>query len=559
MRKGQLKLIEKAKKYGFKNAQYLEDESLTIHQLNRLYRTISIIDIEVSKELLFTLNSCKLLSWRWEITPECEKYKNDKIGLLRYISGAAGWEYIKDPDDTFYFLSKVHDLTDETRVKAFIDILDEYFYDTWDNGYRLFHWWDVEKLAEVFNKTKEIPILTGKKKDDVLNECLFRANPVYELYKKWVKKHKTKWEFDGKVLDVFNSGSYAINVCSNNYTVKMYRGKGIGIEYTAYSMIKNEIFPFKDEVVRTEHGDYLHPSKQKEQIILLSYLDGIYEVYKNRTIPLTLKKAKKYSKLNKELKNFISEYLKSKEEYIARDIKDLPAIPKTINDVLQYSNVREMMNTYKEGEKINWNRCNIEAGYNVLKCLSKVTNPNILIDMLYKNEIPKIDMLGSAKKIPELLLTEIIYKHTGVNKYIALDYVRMCLRDKEKINLRYSRQRIEREHDRLGNWYKQAVKVKVPKNSKFKELPKELEWIKTSKRLKQEAERMHHCVASYDTLINRDERAICHIDKFNLPWTIEISKNDNKFKIVQIQTIANKPVDKTEIVEYVNSILNKQA
>ena len=126
-------------------------------------------------------------------------------------------------------------------------------------------------------------------------------------------------------------------------------------------------------------------------------------------------------------------------------------------------------------------------------------------------------------------------------RVLVNDYINMCFLNKKKISLTIkSIKELQNKHDQLSTQYRYVQEVKIPKKSKFntlrKILPKEFEWIKTKKRLIQEAKIQHHCVASYAGYITEEKCAIYSyvdytgefaFDQIPRRYTIEFCINKN--------------------------------
>ena len=553
MRKGQAEILKKAKELVLdENIKYLQDETKTLRELNTLFGLLSSIDFQISEDLLNTLKDCRFYG---AITKDLDKGKKDKLSVYQKMTGKR-WDYVKNIDLDFDFLRQIDDISDTKRVKHFIDLLDEYK-EKHSNYYpKVSINPPVKLLADVFNKTSIYPNYNTD-----LTKAILMSNPAYKFYEEFNKKYDGQiWDYDKEVERAIKENlnlPYPILIQAPNSTIHMKT-------WNDTVQIKKSFFSALHSSLNGKNN--ISPAKlnTNSAIEIIAYPDSLYEVYKKRVIPLTLKKAKKYADEDEILKGFIQAWLDNRPEYIAKDIKNLPELPISFSEVLKYKSVRELMNAhYKDGNKINWNRVDIEKGYWVLKSLNKVTTPNILLDMLYKDELelPDKDAFGvlSRRRIDAQIadfLSNVLVKRTGVDKNIAFDYVECT----KKINLSYSARRIMEEHDRNMDIYEmQWNKVKIPKNSVFKrlKLPSEFKWINTTRKLLNEGNKMHHCVATYSTRINNDKCGIYHLEKDGTPWTIEIITNKGEFKVNQIQTIGNKSVDKKEITKYVENVVKK--
>ena len=136
--------------------------------------------------------------------------------------------------------------------------------------------------------------------------------------------------------------------------------------------------------------------------------------------------------------------------------------------------------------------------------------------------------------------------------------------NKEKISLTIqSIRRIKEEHDRLAIEIreKNIPEVTIPDDSKFlplrKKLPKDMKWIRTKRRLVEEAVQQGNCVASYVREINADQCAIYSFtyEPEQQRYTVEFGFHPNNgYFIRQIESAYNQGHSK-EAKEYVESFL----
>lgn len=190
----------------------------------------------------------------------------------------------------------------------------------------------------------------------------------------------------------------------------------------------------------------------------------------------------------------------------------------SFNEIAEYHNWKEFFKKkYKDAAvvPINFNKYSPDLSYILIKAYRKVneiSRPN-LVQMRIPNYICSV---SNEKLAIKIFLSEVIYNQIKTNsKTLVKDYIDMCIMCKEKINIRFrSKKKLQEAHDKISQKYyaKHTPLVKIPKNSKFKELrkilPSEFEYIKTRKRLIEETAIQHHCVWSYADKINRDNCAI---------------------------------------------------
>lgn len=134
-----------------------------------------------------------------------------------------------------------------------------------------------------------------------------------------------------------------------------------------------------------------------------------------------------------------------------------------------------------------------------------------------------------------------------------------------QINLNFnSPRKLLDAHNRLINPYMRKKarshgksKMKIPENSPFRKLrlPDDFEIIKTSKRLFDEGQIMHHCVYSYLSSVNKGKCCIAHLKFRENHYTIEIGYEKGRFICGQIQGRFNKHVTE-DVDEYVRNVLH---
>ena len=149
-------------------------------------------------------------------------------------------------------------------------------------------------------------------------------------------------------------------------------------------------------------------------------------------------------------------------------------------------------------------------------------------------------------------------------RYTVQDYINFCHTLHKKIHLTFtSAKKMKEFHDDyvviIEN--KHTPTITIPKNTKFKGLEKllpadEFIWIKTKRKIIKEGVEMHHCVATYANLVNKDDCAIYGFIKKNnnRRYTIEFKKNRNGYYIEQMQSMCNRGYAKEDYI-YVQSLI----
>lgn len=239
-------------------------------------------------------------------------------------------------------------------------------------------------------------------------------------------------------------------------------------------------------------------------------------------------------------------------------------LPVKTMDLMQYHNLKEFFHAqYKLSNEIqyNWNTHDINLSYLILKTWKHVDQKD-RSKLLMLKEFPapfqedaKVYSGGTVKEKIAVFLTRCIEQKVGVQptkEYSEAqqwihDYIHMALDENKTVSLRFQSIRSVKEaHDKMMEQHRQhlyasAAEVRIEKSTKFRHLreilPKEYEWITTSRRLNHEADIMHHCVWSYAGKINRD---LCQIYSYVSPktgnrYTLEFQYQFGKYVCTQIQ------------------------
>lgn len=194
--------------------------------------------------------------------------------------------------------------------------------------------------------------------------------------------------------------------------------------------------------------------------------------------------------------------------------------------------LKEVMTThYKNAEDIPWNKVDIKICYAYFKLRKRIEPTGYAILWDWLNNHPE------SLTISDYVFTEILMSRFDKNsywktlniygknqkvtkdtvRYTAQDYISFCHTLHKKIHLTFtSAKKMKEFHDDyaviIENKYTPIITI--PKNTKFKELEKllpadEFIWIKTKRKIIKEGVEMHHCVATYANLVNKDD---CRID-----------------------------------------------
>lgn len=302
-----------------------------------------------------------------------------------------------------------------------------------------------------------------------------------------------------------------------------------------------------------------------------------------RLVPISLKKLNALQNYYKEpIKYFINaifDFLINSGEIIIKDIKRIinnskMMPPVMISECLGKRTLQEVFTTkYKKPIPINWNKGDLFINYLFYKNYEYVREQDrpyflqLCKNMTKTNAINNFYLHYTSSNSNNALLTycmngECIALPNGSvqHDYLVDDYIRISKLLKRKIKIKYnSRKKLKEEHDRLSREY-EIKGMKVPKKSKFnklrKMLPNDFEWIKNKQRIVQEGNNMDHCVATYAEKVNKDKCAIYSLlyKPTNIRYTIEFVTDNQNYKIAQIQGRGNSGCPK-EVREYIQSFL----
>lgn len=255
----------------------------------------------------------------------------------------------------------------------------------------------------------------------------------------------------------------------------------------------------------------------------------------------------------------------------------IPPIP--LSEFKEKHTLKEVMTThYKNAEDIPWNKVDIKICYAYFKLRKRIEPTGYAILWDWLNNHPE------SLTISDYVFTEILMSRFDKNsywktlniygknqkvtkdtvRYTAQDYISFCHTLHKKIHLTFtSAKKMKEFHDDyaviIENKYTPIITI--PKNTKFKELEKllpadEFIWIKTKRKIIKEGVDMHHCVATYANLVNKDDCAIYGFIRKdnNRRYTIEFKKNKNGYYIEQMQSMCNREYAKEDYV-YVQSLI----
>lgn len=296
--------------------------------------------------------------------------------------------------------------------------------------------------------------------------------------------------------------------------------------------------------------------------------------------PLNLKDIKDNKILLEFVKIYLN-YLYNNKIYFAKDIltaleQNPMYLPVPLSELLIYKNWAHFFNEKYQGKNIlkkyNFNKHNPNYNYILLKSCKNLTNDGINCLQQSKelplNDIERIfkepDNTGKIKTFLYYVISRHFKEPVDDCEIVDSIYMAFYLKQKIPLNRLKTNSSVRKYHDKLTYDFlmkkmksrKYALKIK--KDSKFNDLrailPPEFEWIKNKKRLIQETVIQHHCVATYNELINKDVCTIYSTIYKGKRYTMEFRKEKKKFYLHQVQGKYN--VENTaEIRKYVEDIL----
>lgn len=241
--------------------------------------------------------------------------------------------------------------------------------------------------------------------------------------------------------------------------------------------------------------------------------------------------------------------------------------------------LKEVMTSYyKNTEDIPWNKIDIKICYAYFKLRKRIEPAGYTILWNWLNDHSEL-LTISDSVFTEILMNRFnedsywkslnIYgENQKVTKetvrYTVQDYINFCHTLHKKIHLTFtSAKKMKEFHDDYAVIIenKHTPTITIPKNTKFKGLEKllpadEFIWIKTKRKIIKEGVEMHHCVATYANLVNKDDCAIYGFIRKNnnRRYTIEFRKNRNGYYIEQMQSMCNREYAKEDYI-YVQSLI----
>ena len=335
---------------------------------------------------------------------------------------------------------------------------------------------------------------------------------------------------------------------------------------------------------------------RSDKIVYFYNTGGFYKEIKEKSIliPINLQEI---IKLISVYGNMITDFLYPYFEMLAEDNKiylDVLRIMRSTNhNNIYYScippiplsefkgkhTLKEVMTSYyKNTEDIPWNKVDIKICYAYFKLRKRIEPAGYTILWNWLNDHSELLTISDSVFTGILMnrfnedsywkSLNIYGENQKVTKetvrYTVQDYINFCHTLHKKIHLTFtSAKKMKEFHDDYAVIIenKHTPTITIPKNTKFKGLEKllpadEFIWIKTKRKIIKEGVEMHHCVATYANLVNKDDCAIYGFIRKNnnRRYTIEFRKNRNGYYIEQMQSMCNREYAKEDYI-YVQSLI----
>lgn len=525
---------------------------------------------EYCKETLDVYEYCETFAQAKAVIVECPKdfALNDFVHLFKRVIIA---KRHADIDEVMPYVMESIPLSEEQRDGL-------YAFSAWGWSLDLIHKYHYD--IQSYKKTIAGIMLSGCNMQKFNNE-LWEQYDYYQDYFPISLEEKEKLQ--------------SLNLQSNIeiYRETFYKNVSFSKNAITIHLMKYDSFKWNDNS-RLNYG-----KKDRSDKIVYFYNTGkFYKEIKEKSILISIN-LREIMKLISVYGSMITDFLYPYFEMLAEDNKiylDVLRIMKNTKNDNKYHTcippiplsefkgkhtLKEVMTSYyKNTEDIPWNKVDIKICYAYFKLRKKIKPAGYTILWDWLNDHSKsltildtvffeilmsrftensywenIDIYGKKQKVTEKTV-----------RYTVQDYIRFCYRLHKKIRLTFtSAKKMKELHDDYAVIIKNKYTptIKIPKNTKFKELEKllptdEFTWIKTKRKIIREGVEMHHCVATYANLVNKD---ICAIYGFirkdnHRRYTIEFRKNKNGYYIEQMQSMCDRGYIEEDYA-YVQSLLNK--
>lgn len=586
MRKGQIKLLEKAEKEGF------TEEQLAVLRGNQMLCTLDYyyfllkrgVSASVINAIIKAGERCGMHSFGFQLV-ECgyslediltyiEKSKklslNNKYFYEEIMTGKSKNEtdvsLRKSYAETLIQIPELSSCRDEyiTMAVGFAinsrisvkDFIEEFFpeeKDDWktfgDGEYRVQH---VALLSFYHNHIPHLSDLLLPNDNSLFYEQ--KEVALEDQMKLFMEAWKALNHVTGKehFIKIKDCPMYYRSIDINKSAVNIY------LASSSYTNIYNGEFHFDGPEVSMK-------------LVIFHSGGYYYKGFKDRLFPLSLKKLSSiwndYGNLGKQVVTFILGHAMEKlNALVMKDIlrtfeKDnFMLLPIRLIDCLDSYNYNHLLQKrWVAADKINWNRTDVNLAYLVIKSLPYLGRESDKKRLLQTKDTSLLDVVDSSfwkRRWNNICISTFLgcFIAGGISdvpedgdldnvRITANDYIKMAHEMHQKVKLGFrSWKKLKDAHDKISEKYENPLhRVHVPKNSKFNHLrellPESYEWIRTGSRLRMEGIEMGHCVNSYWQYINQDTCAIYSFTAGEKRYTAEFRVGSNgKYTVRQIQS-----------------------
>ncbi len=575
MRKGQIKLLERAKRWNFKEEfiDMLSSEDKTLKQLDELfcvmycYRNADKEWIETylnidNHEIDHLIGLCKVknipitttdLKQMTTVEDACSFFSKGDI----ICSSIFDIEVLLEIGYNGYSnkLLNIAHLLRENNLENYLPYSN--------SDYRCKH--IVKKLLEFINERNSDNILNeldiDKLKDNCesyLEEYAYNHSPIKIKSAKGIPEDIKRMDFKGYHTTIRHYGhsryvDYSVNAIFITYNPynEIVIDENDNHRTRSDGKPKKLIFSFKTEdfiIGYKTKSDYKYrPTQLRELYEIISVCDDDSDKQNAESIVDFL--CEKYNTYI--FKDLYRDFLESNGLLL----------PLLISEAGQYKTKQDLFEKhYKNTLKGNWNKKNANLTYILIKLNKRMTDAALARAMQCK-KAPQVRKIGKRRCVMLYILYETIYNVTKINgsggNSLLLDGLNEEYAEKS-IKLLPINQTINQHNERHNNVKVKKAHFRIKKETKFKKLidnmPDNYELIKTPKRLELEAELQHNCVAGYDTKINSDNCMIYSVQYENIRHTIEIIKQGSDFKIAQCYRACNQSPIQSVLTDLNNTI-----
>ena len=570
MRKGQVKILERAKHYNYSDA--------CIQFLSRTDYPLKILE-----QLFHSLYYCRMQNdSRW-INQYVQLIDKEDIGHLikQYImeNEEVSYEDLKQMETaeqlcSFFSANDVHceSLIDVEFIIKFgysehtnqLMQITRRFYDEYKACVPEAQRWRIE--WEYWSKIKEIVQRYSNLSDydeiwDTISFYEWNGADYYleDHIKNYFDTHspfhlKTSQGLPKEFRDLFLYGYSARIQVKGNARFVGLSSKALSFSVTPYYCLE----------IDTNGNFFVKPDSKKERTILFfhdtqEFLTAFRTQSGKKYRPTTLRDL--YSSIcisedEEDIKNAESmiDYLCNRyQTFIFKDLYDdflswdCLLLPISIVEVAKYHSKKELFQAhYKMPISGDWNKKNANLSYLILKLHKRLSDDGLARAMQCTNTpIEKIQSGRSQFRFVRMLYSTV---HQQISP-ILLDALEEEYKAKQ-IHLLPETQTL-RAHN-LRQYQRKlddTPEVTITEDTKFKrlieEMPTEYELIQTRKRICEEAEMQHNCVASYANSISQDLCMIYSILYQNERHTLEIvrTRPSGMYAIRQCYRSCNRPAN----------------